>query len=298
VAVWHPRSPPQQGFRDFEPIYRPFRLPKRRGGTRQILAPSLETKHLQRRILRRLLGKLRVHPAATGFQPHCSVVHNAQPHVGQAIVIKRDIREFFAHTRSDRIRRYFRHIGWNGEAAGWLTRICCHEGGLPQGAPTSPRLSNLVNYGLDCRIVRLLNVPGLGRQDPKTGIANRLSPEAWAAKRLTYTRYADDMTFSAAVDDRSLQGRLSALPALLDDFGYCLHGGKARVYRRHQQQRVTGLVINDAVALPRRTRRWLRSVRHHHATGRDATLSPQQLAGWDSFQAMVETQTESLGRDG
>src|SRR5207248_8422992 len=76
--------------------------------------------------------------------------------------------------------------------------------------------------------------------------------------------------------------------------GYRVHGRrKLRIRRRHQQQRVTGLVVNDGVRLPRATRRWLRAVEHHLRTGRAATLTPEQLAGWQAFRQMVEGQSRT-----
>src|SRR5262249_42451022 len=135
--------------RAVSPSYREFSLPKRSGGTRRILAPVDELKAVQRRILRRLLSRLKCHPAVNGFERGRSIVTNARPHVRKAVVLQMDLKDFFPSTGVRRVRAYFRKIGWNREAANLLVRLCTYEGGLPQGAPTSPRLSNLVNYRLD-----------------------------------------------------------------------------------------------------------------------------------------------------
>ena len=129
--------------------YHAFTIPKRSGGTRQILAPAPALKTLQRRILRRLIARLKSHPCVTGFERGHSIVTNALPHAGRAVVVRMDIRNSFGSTTESRILAYFQRIGWASDAAKWLTRVCTYQNGLPQGAPTSPRLANLVNYQLD-----------------------------------------------------------------------------------------------------------------------------------------------------
>lgn len=242
-------------------------IPKRSGGTRRLLIPNDELKQLQRRILRRLLAKLQTHSAVTGFEPGLSIVENALPHVGQAVVIKLDIVDFFPNTRVDRIDYYFRRIGWDAECAELLTRLTTYDGGLPQGAPTSPRLSNLVNFGLDRSIERF----------------------AVELRRGTFTRYADDITISFSLDySKRVRGILQAVRKRLRRYGYELNISKVRILRRHQQQRVTGLVVNDQVNIPRRQRRMLRAVEHRLNSGKQATMTREQLDGWKALLRMVE----------
>lgn len=257
-------SPPELA--SIQAAYRQFTIPKRSGGHRRILAPQKELKSVQRRILRRLLALLVSHPAATGFERGRSIVTNASRHLGRAVVVRMDLRDFFESTSARRVRRFFRRIGWNRPAARRLGELCTHRGALPQGAPTSPRLANLVNYRLDTRL-------------------NNLA----AAFGATYTRYADDLVFSFDVDKRTQTKRLINLVKLIvREEGYRMHTRrKLHIRRRHQQQRVTGLVVNDRVNLPRRTRRWLRAVEHHHATGRSSTLTETQLSGWRAYASMI-----------
>lgn len=256
--------------RAVRPAYRTFTIPKRSGGTRRIDAPDRELSNLQRRVLRRLLARLRAHPNATGFERGCSIVTNAVLHAGKAVVVRMDVKEFFPTTRARRVEQYFRRIGWNREAGALLMRICTHHGTLPQGAPTSPRLSNLVNYRLDARLAAMAHRFGAG-----------------------YTRYADDMTFSLERDDRAgVHNVIRATKAIVANFGYKLHQHrKLRVRRRHQQQHITGLVVNERVNLPRATRRRLRAIGHHLSTGRPATLTEQQFAGWRALQQMIARQS-------
>jgi retron-type reverse transcriptase len=252
------------------PQYQRFKIPKRSGGVREIAAPEPALKALQRRILRRVLGRLKCHPCAVGFERQHSIVTNARPHVGRAVVLRMDIRDFFPSTTERRIAEYLRHVGWNREATKLLTTLCTDHGGLPQGAPTSPRLANLVNYGLDARLAGLA---------AKTGAR--------------YTRYADDLTFSFAKDDsRAVHRVIRATERLLRDFGYRLHlRRKLQIRRQHQRQLITGLVVNEGIRLPRTTRRRLRAIEHHLRTGRPTSITAAQQAGWASFQAMVAKQS-------
>ena len=267
--------------------YSVFHVSKRTGGTRTISAPAAELKAMQRRILHRLLRRLKAHPCATGFERGHSIVSNALPHARQQIIIKLDIRDFFNSIPALRIENFFRAIGWNAEAAALLTQLCTHDGSLPQGAPTSPRLSNLVNYRLDSRLFALAQFRGLA-----------------------YSRYADDLTFSGSdtnatsaprINPKTLEslerpaGRINdvihAAKMILADEGYALHTEKKlRIARRHDRQIVTGLVVNEKVQLPRRTRRRLRAAEHRLRTTGAATLSQQQLRGWRALQNMISVQ--------
>jgi len=165
------------------------------------------------------------------------------------------------------VKQVAQETGWSRDEL--LTHLCTHRGGLPQGAPTSPRLSNLVNYPLDARLA---------------GLAKRLGA--------TYTRYADDMTFSFSSDDpRAIHKLIRVVKLILEEQGYAIHlRRKLQVRRRHQRQMATGLVVNTAVNLPRQTRRWLRAVRHRLETGQEVTLQDAELEGWLSLETMVRRQ--------
>jgi RNA-directed DNA polymerase len=257
--------------RALAPRYRPFTVKKRAGGQRIIDEPEADLKRVQRLILRRVLGRLRAHPAAHGFERGRSIVTAALPHARRAVVLRMDVRDFFLATDRGRVLAYFRRIGWDFEAAGLLTKLCTQRGGLPQGAPTSPRLSNLLNYRLDARLSALARKHGA-----------------------SYTRYADDMTFSFPSDDReTLVTVIQTTKRVLRDEGYRLHTErKLRLLRPHARQTVAGLVVNERVQLPRATRRWLRAVEHRASTGRETTLTPAQLQGWRALRHMVSEQSK------
>lgn len=255
-----------------KPSYRSFKIPKRSGGERAILAPEPELKALQGTILHRLLGRLKAHPLATGFEKNHSIVTNAACHVNRDIVVKLDIKDFFTTTSAARVLAFFAGVGWDDETAALLTRLCTHNGGLPQGAPTSPRLSNLINRYMDIRLA---------------GLAKSLS--------LRYTRYADDITVSG--DDASkLRFFVLTAEEIIQAAGYELHPDKLQFRRRHHQQRVTGLVVNRKVGLPRKTRRWLRAVEHRLKSGKKATLNEAQVNGWRALRAMVARQGGEMER--
>lgn len=252
--------------------YQKFQIPKRSKGLRNILAPVEHLKSIQRQILRRVLGGLEPHPCATGFCRGHSIVSNARPHVGKAAIVRMDLKDFFPSTPALRVNYYFRFIGWNAEAADLLTKLCTCNNALPQGAPTSPKLSNLLNHRLDSRLA---------------GLAFALGA--------SYTRYADDITYSLHTDSASSIRKLVHLTAVIArEEGYLVHQReKLYVRRKKDRQVVTGLVVNERINLPRHTRRWLRAVEHHALTGKKTSITPEQLAGWRSLQSMIQWQSGS-----
>lgn len=263
----------------FRPSYREASIPKRSGKRRLLSIPDDSTKAMQRRIVRRLLSLLESHSAATGFEKGKSIVDNARIHVQQDVVVKLDVVDFFPTTAKWRVEAFFRRLGWDRKAAAWLANATTFKKGLPQGAPSSPRLSNLVNVHLDRRLASLADHLGA-----------------------RYSRYADDITFSfgrtnlpktdRVIRSKSLHQRiklaLSTTDFVLRFYGYQLHRrAKRSVNRRHRRQQVTGLVVNEKVAVPRSKRRWLRAVEHRLNTKGEASLTAEQLQGWKAFIAMV-----------
>lgn len=279
--------------------YARFTLPKRRGGQRTIDAPGEKLKTLQRRVHQRLLAGLKLAPAATGFVRGRSIVDNARPHVNRAAVINVDLADFFPSITEARVQAAWQALGWNAEAATILTRICTLDGRLPQGAPTSPALSNLVCRKLDARL---------------GGLAQAL--------RGAYTRYADDLTLSLPSLGRNKRLRpgparsgpgprpkrvsrlvgisrkvLTTLRAIIEAEGFTIQWKKkVRVQRPHQRQTATGLVVNQVVNLPRRTRRLIRAMQHRARLGQLDPTGQRRLHGLENVQAMVIKQRNATGR--
>lgn len=200
--------------------YRPFSLLKSDGSERRVLAPSPALKTLQRRLLRQYLSRLKIHQAATAFYPGASIASNAERHLGQALIATIDLTDFFESTSADRVRAFFVQQGWQGEALGALMRLCVYRNGLPQGAPTSPCLSNLVNFELDTEL-------------------NEIARTANAR----YTRYSDDLTFSWRVEH--MPGDFEAMVTdCLRHFGYSIQLRKGwKVRRAADEPQIAGVVL-------------------------------------------------------
>jgi RNA-directed DNA polymerase len=216
-----------------ESFYRPFRLRKRRGGSRLIEAPHHELKMVQHWLQRNLTRNLTVHDAAHGFRREHSIVTNAGHHVGRPLMVKYDAKDFFGSVEEAVVFRIFRRIGYTRLVAHLLTRLTTLGGALPQGAPTSPDLANVAAYRLDARLSGLS-----GRHD------------------VVYTRYADDLTLSGGGVASSKFRR--SVEHIMRDSGFSPNERKTVFLRRSDQQRVTGVVVNDRAGWPRATRRWLR----------------------------------------
>ncbi len=253
----------------FAPSYHEVFIPKRAGGQRRLLVPDGPTKALQRVLLERVLGKLRAHEAACGFERGRSIAHNALTHAGRAVVLRLDVVDFFPTTRSDRLQGYFRAIGWSAAAAQVLVRLTTHEGGLPQGAPTSPRLSNLVNRPLDVRL---------------TNLAAKYRARYTALRRRHHVFVSEGLSEAhagagaAGARDPQRPG-LHAPPRQEAE-----HAPPPPAAGGHRAGR------ERAAAIAPRLRRRLRAVEHRLRIGRAATLTPEQLAGWRSLEAMIEKQ--------
>lgn len=235
---------------------------KRSGEMRLLHSPNPRLKAIQKKLLHRVFAKLKVHPAAMGFRRGVSTAAHAALHVNKAVVVRIDIKDFFPSTDWYRIRNYLLKIGWDHASCLTLGSLCCRNLRLPQGAPTSPILSNLVNYGMDARLA---------------GLAKK--------SKATYSRYADDIIFSFDEDNRRfIRGVIRRVGVILWASGYRMNRPKLRIMRKHNRQVITGLVVNEKVQLPRKTRRWLRAVEHHLKHGREASLTKEQLAGWKAYQ--------------
>ncbi|MBN2006172.1 MAG: RNA-directed DNA polymerase [Anaerolineae bacterium] len=201
--------------------YRPLQRSKRDGSMRQIYAPSAQLKTVQHALLHNYLDGLQAHKAAIGFQRGLSIAVNAQLHQGYAVTATADIANFFDNTSAQRVREFFRAQGWDDTATAILTGLCTFRGTLPQGAPTSPALSNLVNIELDKSLESL---------------AQRSNAQ--------YTRYGDDLTFSWQNERAVPRGMHTDVQRRLLEFGYSLNPTKGwRVWRvnRGEEPIITGV---------------------------------------------------------
>ena len=278
--------------------YSHFTINKRNGEPRQIWSPIPRLKFVQRWILDKILNNLMTHGAAHGFVRGKSIVTNAAVHSNSDILIKLDVKDFFPSVSWRRVKGVFRHAGYHEQIATLLALLCTEsprqmvqqngvtyyvalgDRALPQGAPTSPALSNIVCLNLDRRL---------------TGLAGKIG--------LRYSRYADDLTFSlpladksAGIDNKNRQSKasnqdintendtknmsdtkhnqligqlLGSVHKILREEGFALNNDKTRVIRTGNQQNVTGMIVNGngEPRVPRQIKRMLRAAVHNLESG-------------------------------
>lgn len=224
-----------------ECLYRKFQIPKRSGGRREIAAPYPLLLECQRWVVNEILARVAVHPASMAYVRGRSIKTNATAHVAPSVaIIAIDIKDFFPSITLARVIGLFRSFGYTKEVSLCLAKLCCLGGRLPQGAASSPAISNLLCRGMDARLA---------------GVANRFG--------LTYTRYADDLAFSSRT--RVPVDRLIRLVGdIVRESGFEVNPGKTRYFRPSVNRKlVTGLnVANGSVQVPRSFKREIRSEVH------------------------------------
>ena len=214
--------------------YHTAQIVKQSGGVRRLLIPDalLGTKH--RNLLHHVLEGFSVSAYATAYKKKATVLDNARSHVGRERIMKLDIENFFSSITYPLIyQSVFPAIYFPPAVRRMLTEFCCYEEYLPQGAPTSPAISNLVMKSFD-------NYMG-----------------AWCEEReINYTRYSDDMTFSGLFDEKKLKRKVRNY---LLAMGFELNEKKTRLLGRHTRQTVTGIVVNEKPDVGRAYRRKVRA---------------------------------------
>jgi len=193
-------------------------IPKKSGGMRKLIIPSMSLKYIQRWILDNILNNIRVSEHATGFCKNKSIVTNAKLHVSNDCVMTFDLEDFFPSINFETIFKIFNHYGYTKEVSFVLAKLCTFEDILPQGSPASPYLSNIVCNRLDKRLSMLA----------KTYNAN-------------YSRYADDITISGKF---SIQNIKSTIEIIVCEENFKINNNKTRVSYKHQKQEVAGLIVN------------------------------------------------------
>ena len=205
--------------------YQEFWMRKRSGGYRMISAPDKDLQAIQSTIYSRILSSVTiVHPAAVGFRCGRSVVDNAAPHLGKRYVLKMDIHDFFGSIRSPRVRQTFKKIGYPENVSKVLGALCCLHRHLPLGAPTSPALSNIVGYEMDRKLAALAAEYGL-----------------------TYTRYADDLTFSGDVFPK--EQIIPQVKRIIRDEKFEPNHKKTHFMNQSSRKIITGVSVASGVKL-------------------------------------------------
>jgi RNA-directed DNA polymerase len=231
-------------------------LAKDGGSVRLIEAPKRKLKGIQAKILSEVLEAIPVHAAVHGFRRGHSIKTFAAPHVGQRVVLRMDLHDFFPSLSGARVQAVFRTAGYPEPVAHMLGCLCTNaaprsvfartdssldrlamiEAGhiyerphLTQGAPTSPALANICAYRVDCRL---------------TGLAK--------AAGAVYTRYADDLAFSGGeAFEHCVERFAHHAAAILLEEGFRVHYRKTRIMRRGVRQYLAGLVVNQHINVPR-----------------------------------------------
>ncbi len=249
--------------------YTTFQIPKRSGGQRTIQAPVERLKLLQRRLSDLLqdchdeinASAKRKDQIAHGFKRDRSIITNAKQHRNRRWVFNVDLENFFPSINFGRVRGCFlrnRDFMLQERVATVIAQISCHENSLPQGSPCSPIISNLVTHVLDMRLVKLASECGC-----------------------TYSRYADDLTFSINKKDFPFQiagpSATSAdrahlwlpgepLKQVIERTGFRVNSKKTRMMYRDSRQNVTGLVVNKKINVAREYRHNIRAMVHRLVT--------------------------------
>lgn len=239
--------------------YHTFELEKKSGGKRKISAPKPKLKELQNWILENILHQIPYTVEAHGFIKERSIVTNAKPHINKDIVVNIDLKDFFPTVTYKRVKGLFHKIGYSEEIATILSLLCTYseinettldgvtyyvqsgERKLPQGSPASPAISNMIVYKLDKKI---------------NGLAKKLN--------FSYTRYADDMSFSTNQENSENVSRLLYFTKkIIETEGFVIHPDKVHVMRKGMQQKVTGVVVNKKLNIDRIQLRKFRALLHN-----------------------------------
>lgn len=233
-------------------MYQQFSIAKGGGKVRLITAPDRRLKILQAKLAPLLDQLYRVRNPVHGFVPERSVKTNAEAHGRRRFVLNLDLQDFFPTITENRIKGLLKSLGVEARVSDIIARLCCFDSHLPQGAPTSPVLSNMICFRLDTELLRIAK-----------------------DSRAIYTRYADDITFSSyqppsplfeaplpAVGRFSLEMLAPALRGAFESNGFTVNPDKAHYADRNSRRIVTGVKINDGLNVDRRYVRHIRALLH------------------------------------
>ena len=288
LLYWIYRTPQSQR-------YVSFTIPKKSGSPRKIEAPSKNIKILQQKLNQVLLAVYKPKHCVQGFVEGRSVKTNARKHLGRKNLLNVDLRDFFPSINFGRVRGMFMGKPYNlpQKVATVLAHLCCYKRALPQGAPTSPMISNMICAQMDSQLQRLA-----------------------ALKRCTYTRYADDISFSTArrniptalvvINDLNQVEAGPELKQIIEANGFMLHPEKIWLRRQDRRQEVTGVNVNSRLNLPRKFTNNIRAMlyvwKKHGLEAAQAHFEKKydkkHRASWNgkpTFQSVLKGKIEYLG---
>ncbi len=248
-------------------FYKTYEISKKSGGKRMISQPCRKLKAVQAWILHNILYKIKSSEYSQGFDLGNSISKNAQVHIGNNCVLNLDIKNYFNTIDFKRVYKLFLKIGYNYEASYILAKLCTYKDCLPQGAPTSSKLANLISWNLDLRIA------------------------GYASKRgFNYTRYADDITISGYIP-HSLRKAIPKIFGIINNEGFNINHKKTRVQDLSGKRSVTGLVLYDETyGIGHDNKRKLRAKIYNFLTKEECHTDKEQmeLNGWYSYLNNVD----------
>jgi RNA-directed DNA polymerase len=219
-------------------FYREFSIPKKRGGKRKLTAPYPSILMCQSWIYENILKTVTPHFCTHAYRQKKSIISNATPHLNQKAILKMDLEDFFPSIPINWVVKFFSNLGYPNNIAYYLASLCSLNGGLPQGAATSPALSNILLKHLDLRLLRLSK-----------------------KYQLNYTRYADDLAFSGSYIPHKL---IAVITEVIADFGLVVNEKKTSLIIGNKQKIITGLSVQGKdLALPRAARRLIKKDIHY-----------------------------------
>lgn len=216
-------------------FYRGFQIPKRLGGYRNISVPYPTLLYIQRWIKTNILDKEKLSECANGFVNEKSIITNASIHIGNKNILKMDISNFFPSISVDRVISIFKKFGYSKKVSIYLSALCTLKNQLPQGAATSPVISNIISKKFDHRLEMLSK-----------------------ASFLNYSRYADDLTFSGEFISPKI---IPTIKKILLEEGFFTNDKKTKIITGSGKKIVTGISIaSNSLKLPKATKRELRQL--------------------------------------
>ncbi|MFG6383128.1 MAG: RNA-directed DNA polymerase [Lachnospiraceae bacterium] len=289
----------------FDNYYR-FDIPKKSGGMRQIAAPKTQLKMAQRKILEEILQKIEVSDLSHGFVKSRSILTGAKVHnTSPDLLINIDLENFFPTITFERVRGLYQSFGYSGYIASLLAMLCTYcermpleikgeikyiktsDRILPQGSPASPMITNIICRNMDKRM---------------NGLCQKLG--------ITYTRYADDMSFSymGDIEHLAIGSFLNSINKIIEAEGFHMKKEKTHILRKNNRQYITGIVINEEIGVPKKWVKILKASMHnaqklHDSGGSVSSQTIHEISGkiaWlksvnaERYQKIIQQGTELL----
>lgn len=255
-----------KAYREFDELlenidchYAPAYIPKNNGGKRALMVPDETLRYHQRLILDSILRHIPISDYACAYRRGYGLVDLAAPHIGHETLIHLDIRDFFSSITEQMVfETLYRETGYSKTIAGLISRLCCYHRHLPQGACTSPALSNICFQQCDEQLAALAD-----------------------QHHLAYTRYSDDLYFSGNQVDVAAVVR--GARSILEQHGFRMNSQKTRVSGQHQAQKVTAILVNKKLQVSREYRRKLRQELYYLERFGKNAAGVREAGSYDSY---------------